>query len=249
MHRLSLAPLLIVFAACATSSESASSDTLTTNVGQYSMAPMGIQRPRVGVPPFSVSGQDAKAEMNDTAADQLSTLLVRSQRFVVIERAQLDQLLAEQDLEGIVQDGELAAAGQVRGVDYLMIGKVSNLRTKVERKKSGFGLGKIGGVIGVGAADWEKEDVSVTTDCGVDLRLVSATTGEIAVANFSEFKRTDNAAAMGLEILGFDADAEAEIEITEDDYGKIMRLALDDAVRKMLPELDQFLVRTATTTP
>ena len=35
------------------------------------------------------------------------------------------------------------------------------------------------------------------------------------------------------------------MKITEDDYGKILRLALDDAVRKMLPDVDQFLMGLA----
>ncbi len=243
---LSIALLALALGACASTSESAGGDSLTAHVGQYSPAPTGIARPRVGIPSFSVTGANAKQEMNEVAADQLSTLLVRSQRFNVIERAQLDKLLDEQSLGGNVRPGELAATGEVRGVDYLMIGKVSNLRTKVAKKKRGFGLGKVSGLIGIGAADYEKEDIEISTDCGVDLRLVSPSSGEVVAANFSEYKRTDSAAAVGVEILGWNADASADLQISDDDYGKILRLALDDAVRKMLPDLDQFLVSTHT---
>ena len=58
---------------------------LTQNVGVYSPPPPGILRPRVGVPPMEV-GSDASAGMEVMAADQLSTLLVRTDRFDVIER-------------------------------------------------------------------------------------------------------------------------------------------------------------------
>ena len=245
MSRLQFVCLLALsgtLLACASTSESVSADTLTANVGRYAPPPSNITRPRVGIPSFTVSGAQAKAEMNNVAADQISTLLVQSQRFSVIERAQMDKLIAEQNLSNVVRNGELAAAGEIRGVDYLLLGKVTNLRTKVARTKRGFGLGKLGGFIGVGAGDYEKEDVEITTECGVDLRLVSPESGEVAVANFSEFKRKDKASAVGVEILGFNADANADLSISNDDYGKILRLALDDAVRKMLPSVDQFLV-------
>ena len=46
---------------------------------------------------------------------------------------------------------------------------------------------------------------------------------------------------MGLTNLGANADANASIELSEDDKGKILRLALDDAMRKCLPKIDSFL--------
>ena len=229
-------------ASCATTSESASADTLTANVGIYSPPPPGATRPKVGVPPFSVTGQSAKQEMNAVAADTMSTLMVRSNRFLVIERAQLDTLLAEQNLAGIVKPGELAASGQVNGVDMLLIGRVTNLRSKIVNTKTGFGLGKLGlGDIGLGAGDYKKDDVTITTECGVDIRLVDPTSGAVAVANFSEFKREDKATAIGVEVLGFNATADAEMRISDDDYGKLLRLALDDALRKTLPSIDNYL--------
>ena len=234
--------LAALTSSCASTGESASADTMTAHVGNYPPGPSGVARPRVAIPSFSVSGADAKASMNDMAADQLSTLLVRSQRFLVIERAQLDKLLAEQQLTGVVAPGEMAQTGAIQGVDYLVLGKVSNLRSKVSRTKRGFGLGRVSGLIGVGGADMDKESVEVKTDCGVDLRLVDPSTGAVVAANFSEYSRTDSASAMGLTILGWGSDASADLQLTEDDYGKILRLALDDAVRKLLPDVDQMLV-------
>jgi curli biogenesis system outer membrane secretion channel CsgG len=198
----------------------------------------------VGVPPFSVKtagGFGGKAEMNDVAADQMTTLLDQSDRFQVIERAQLQKLLDEQNLEGIVKPGELAKTGQDRGVDYLLIGKISNLRVKTENKQSGFGLAQVGGLINAGGFDYKKKDISITTEAGVDIRLVDPTTGAIVVSNFSEYKRTDAANAIGIDVLGASATSDANIEISEDDKGKILRLALDDALRKSLPKVDKFL--------
>jgi len=231
---------------CSHSSESASRDTLTANVGQYPPPPSGVNRPRVGVPPFAVNTSggifSSGSDINALAADQMTTLLDQSDRFRVIERAQLQKLLDEQNLEGIVKPGELAKPGQVRGVDYLLLGKVTNLRVKRENKGNEFGLAQVGGgLVNVGGADVKNNQVDITTECGVDIRLVDPTTGELMTSNFSEFKRTDSASSMGLSILGANAQSSADVQLSEDDKGKILRLALDDALRKSLSKIDHFL--------
>jgi curli biogenesis system outer membrane secretion channel CsgG len=229
---------------CASSSESASKDTLTENVGKYPPPPSGAAKPRVGVPPFSVQtgqGMSGGGDLNELAADQMTTLLDSSERFTVIERAQLQKLLDEQNLEGIVRSGEMAQPAQVRGVDYLLLGKVTNLRVKREDKSTGFGLAQIGGLFNAGAADVKKTQTILTTEAGVDIRLVDPTTGDIVVSNFSEYKKTDSAGAMGVDILGGSAEAGASIDMDEDNKGKVLRLTLDDALRTSLPKLDKFL--------
>lgn len=234
-------------AGCSSSHESAGRDTLTENVGHYPPAPSGVDKPRVGVPPFNVQAQGSfggGSDVNALAADQMTTLLDQSDRFRVIERAQLQKLLDEQNLEGIVKPGELAKPGQVRGVDYLLIGKVTNLRVKRENKGNSFGLAQVGGnLVNLGGADVKNKETVITTECGVDIRLVNPTTGETMphTSNFSEFKKTDSASSMGVAILGANAESNADIQLSEDDKGKILRLALDDALRKALPQIDQFL--------
>lgn len=233
-------------AACASHSETAGRDTLTADVGEYSQAPSGVARPRVGVPQFMVTTQpnyfSQATDPNSLAADQMTTLLSLSERFAVVERGQLEQLLKEQDLEGIVKPGELARPGQVRGVDLLLVGKVTNLRVKTERSGSTFGAGGfMSGILPVDSVGVAKSNVMVSTDCGVDIRLVDPTSGEVVVANFSEFKRTDSAEAYGVGVGTSSANSNVDIEISDDDKGKILRLALDDALRKSIPKIDALL--------
>ena len=238
----------LVLVGCASTGETGQSDAVTANVGSYSAPPANAPKPRVAVPQFAVEssgwgGQD----LDSLASDQMTSLLHQSRRFSVVERGQLEQLLREQDMEGIVRPGELAKPGEVRGVQYLLLGKVTNFRIKAERTDKGVGvnpsgkvLGKIGDTLG-GGASINRSNVRINTEAGVDLRLVDPSTGEVWVAHFGDFKRTDTASGMGLGLGGFDMTGEAEIQVTRDDAGKVLRLALDEALRKMLPEIDEKL--------
>jgi curli biogenesis system outer membrane secretion channel CsgG len=241
-----VASLLLAAGGCgSTSTESAGRDTLTAHVANYDAPPAGAHRPRVGVPPFNVQGSGGFSgnDVNAMAADQMSTLLDQSGRFRVIERTQLEKLLDEQDLEGIVKAGELARPGQVRGVDYLLIGRVTNLRVKAEQASKGIGVGQVtGGFVNLGGFDYKDKSKKITTECGVDIRLVDPSSGEVMTSSFSEYKRTDSIRAFGVDILGASATADADLQVEEDDKGKILRLALDDALRKSLPKIDRFLV-------
>ncbi len=126
---------------CASTGESGSADTVTKNVGVYSPPPSNLAKATVGVPQFKVQsvGFGAGGRLDELAADQMSSLLHQSRRFDVIERAQLEQLLKEQNMEGIVKAGELAKPGLVQGVKYLCIVKVTNFRIKVDEASKGIG--------------------------------------------------------------------------------------------------------------
>ena len=240
--------LLCLAIGCAKTGESAQQDKLTSNVGKYEPPPqVQGERPRVGVPPFKVEKNQTKVHsLDQLAADQMTTLLDQTERFNMIERAQVEQLLDEQNLEGIVTPEEMAKAGGVRGVDYMLVGRVTNFRVKQDQTKSGLNLGGIGGQIGggrfgAGQSGFDKKNMRITTECGIDLRLVDPTTGRIAASHFGEFKRTDSANALGVTVLGVGTTSDAEVTIEEDDAGKILRLACDEALKKMLPKIDREL--------
>ncbi len=245
---------------CASTGESAAADRLTQHVGQYPPPPRGVERPKIGVPAFQVQtapgsvrrGQRPQ-EMEFVAADQMSTLLHMTRRFDVIERAQLDQLLHEQDLEGIVRADQLARAGQVEGVDYLLIGRVTNFRVRQDQTERGVDVGGLTRAIpgldrrpgwgrGRERTGFEQRESRIITECGVDIRIVDPTTGRVVAQNFGEFTRTDSASALGVSVLGVGGRAGANVEIDQDDAGKILRLAFDEALRRMMPEIDQLLV-------
>lgn len=237
----------LAFTGCSSSRESAGADTMTQHVGVYTPPPAGAWRPRVGVPQFKVTSSEVTGDAGAVAADQLTTLAIMSNRFDVIERAQLEQLLAEQNMSGVVKDGEVTKAAQIRGVNYLIIGKITNFRVKAEDTKGGFNLGSIGGYFG--AFDMQNSKSVITVECGVDLRLVDPESGSTGAAHFAEYKRTDSLSSMGVGVLGYSNKSEATLKLDEDNQGKVLRLALDDALRKMLPQVDAYLASKKPATP
>ena len=240
----SIAALLValslgLLSGCASSEETAGRQMLTANVGTYPPPPPGIAVRRLGVPEFQITGSNTEQQLARVAADQATTLMVNSGRFDVIERAQLDQLVKEQKLTGIVKADELAKSGEVRGVDYLLVGKVSNFRVKRQSTGRGFGLGKL--LPYTGLTDFQKRDMSVTVEVGIDLRVVDTTSGSMLAAGTTDFTRTDKVSAFGLEILGVGAQADASVQLDEDNKGLVLRLAIDDAIKRMLPTIDNKL--------
>lgn len=246
------AALALMLVGCASTSETAAVDRLTADVGNYPAPPTNVQMPALGVPQMSIQGSggafgfnpSGNARLEEMAADQLTTLWMQTDRFRVIERAQLEQLLSEQGLEGIVRPDELAAMGQVRGTDYLCLGRVTNFEVRVDRRKSGMRVGSgvtdrmLGRDLRGVRGGFDKQNTTITISCGVDLRLVDPASGEIWVAEQSDFNRELRADALGFDLDIFRTRADADIRVTESDAGKLLRLALDQSIREMLPDVD-----------
>ena len=111
-------------------------------------------------------------------SDMVVTELVKTGNYRVIEREQLNQLLAEQDLgqSGIVTPESAAQVGKVLGVELAVFGAITEFGYK--RGDTGVRLG--GTKVGVGKQ---------SAVAGLDIRLVNTSTGEIIVAeNVTETK-------------------------------------------------------------
>lgn len=210
------------------------------DVGTYPVAPAGVKKVRCA----SVDFEDKTGNrVGDQAADQMTTLLLRCpDRFSVIERTALKNLLREQNLEGVVDPSEMAKPGRVRGVDYLVYGSITNFRVKMIRQKTGFDVGKIIPKT-AGALEIDTSKTVVHVQCDVDVKMVNTTTGEIVAGDFGAVNREDVASAWGMKILSIGGSAENELRIDKDSQGRILRRALDDAFRKMLPRIDEKLMQ------
>ncbi len=110
-------------------------------------------------------------------ADMLVTELVKSGKFMVIERQELSKILEEQGLglSGAVTPQSAAQVGKLLGVELMVMGSVSEFG----EKKSGLGGGI--GKLGIGGKLTKRQARAV-----VDVRLVNTNTGEIVLAESAE---------------------------------------------------------------
>jgi len=100
------------------------------------------------------------------AADELATQLVQTGKFTVIERAQLDAILQEQNLgaSGAVTSATAAKVGKLLGVQLLLTGSI----TAFSIKRTSIGMRGIGGSYS-------------NAESKVDARLVNTDTGEVMI--------------------------------------------------------------------
>lgn len=126
--------------------------------------------------------------------DMLVTSLVESDRFIVIEREELANIMKEQGLgmSGAVTPQSAAKVGQLLGVELMITGSVSEFGTK--KDKIGGGLSNLGG-FNLGVSSESARSV-------VDIRLVNTSTGEIIAAKSAEgeesSKSLDNVGVEGI---------------------------------------------------
>ena len=143
-------------------------------------------KPIVAVGSFESSFQDFDTRNIQTA---IETALSKTQKFSLMERGRLDQLMAEQ---GLGANGLVAGSGEVGGfdgVDYLIYGRVTQL-----------GL--------------ESKNLLIMSACeaqfGLDIRVVDVATGEIRLSeNISDDDQVNTASAEenpcnGIGISAFD---------------------------------------------
>lgn len=121
----------------------------------------------------SKTGYGYRAVQFDVEAftTMVTTALVKTRRFEVIERQDLDKILAEQGLTsaGIVAEDLGAVSGHVRGVQFLMMGTV----TKCGFTETPIQVGQY-------------KQTKTVLELGIDFKVVNTTTGNIALSDFIE---------------------------------------------------------------
>jgi curli biogenesis system outer membrane secretion channel CsgG len=172
--RKSLQPSLLVLLALTLSTALGAQDRPTLGVAEFDNHVGGLYWWNSGV------GHDL--------SDMLTNELAATNAFTIVERANLEPVLREQDLAqaGRVEPGTAAQVGELTGAQYLVQGTVSAYE---ESKSTGGGVGFRG--IRVGG---RKDEAYIA----VDLRVVDTTSGQVA------YTRTVEARAGG---RGFDIGA------------------------------------------
>jgi len=157
-----------------------------------------------------------KKGVGEGIAEMITTALVKTGHYRVIERRQLDQILKEQDLgaSGIVTPQSAAKIGKVLGVELAVMGAV----TEFGYKKSDTG-GRIKG-IGLGLQ-------SQSATVGLDCRMVNTTTAEIIAADNVRKEKSSKGIRVSTRKLSF----KNRKSFDESLVGKAAREAVKDVIR------------------
>jgi curli biogenesis system outer membrane secretion channel CsgG len=165
--------------------------------------------PKMVVAVLEFEGSDklvGKVDVN--LSDMLTTSLVKSNRFEVVEREKIDKILKEQSFQvsGLVDETKAVEAGKLLGAEYVVFGSITSVnQTKIDK----FAY-----------------DV-LRTEISVDLRVVSTGSGRIVLSE-SAAGSVENkliTTAEGVLVSGSTADNAA--------YASAVRSAVDQAAEKI----------------
>ncbi len=150
-------------------------------------------------------------------SDMLVTALVKTGKYQVMERQEMNKVLEEQQLglSGVVTQETAAQVGKMLGVELAIFGSVTEF---------GYSEGSTGGRInnmgfGVGVK-------SSKATVGIDIRFVNTTTGEILKAESVRKDKSKKGISLDTEKFSFDN----QNQFDESLVGKATREAIDEIV-------------------
>ncbi len=132
-------------------------------------------------------------EIGDGMAEMMATALFHSNRFIVLERQTLQDVLAEQDLgaSGRISRETAPPLGQIEGAELLITGAV----TEFEPGSSGIGGGIGGGsssIVGGILGGLRRSHIAI------DIRVIDTRTSRLVAATSVEGSATDIGGLAGL---------------------------------------------------
>lgn len=205
-HFLRILPifLLVFLAACQTSGTKA---TVTQGQGSPTIDQAQAEaydgpKARIAVAQFKdkTGGGWWSGQIGDGMADQMTTALFNTNRYIVLERSTLNAVLQEQDLasSGRVSQATGAPTGQIEGAELLIVGAVTEFEGNASGAQGGVGGGGgswAGAIFGGIAGGYKKSHMAI------DVRVIDTRTSRIVAATSVEGEATD--VNMGALLGGF----------------------------------------------
>lgn len=227
---------------CAGSQKQAVTEAFYDTPGNYPAAPLNEAHPRVGLPAPATevtSGAATGDHPDSDAADQLLWVADRSGRFNLVERERLGELMSQQGLSGMLANGQLVHPASLRGVKYILLCHISGLSVRGADKPKKVSLAEAEQLMHI-----SKPTPQITTIAVIDLRLVDPANGAVASQSEDQFNRVCSPEAMQLSFPSAD-DEWGELHLTDEQMNQVLRIVLDDAMRKFLPQVDSVLTQPA----
>jgi curli biogenesis system outer membrane secretion channel CsgG len=167
---------------------------------------------------------------------------VQSGVYTVVERKQLEKIMAEQNFgaSGRVDDSTAAKIGKILGVDILIVGSINTFgRDDSSKTNAGGGAVRVPGRLpGFGGMKIGRDKAKAVV--GVNYRMINSTTAEIFHAGDArgESKRESTSVSGGGGIVGDVVGAGAKDMSSSNFASTIIGEAVYEAVGKMASELE-----------
>ncbi len=161
----------------------------------------------------------------------LVTALKESGQFIVLERANISQVLSEQQMKGqkLVHQGSGPALGKIIGVNLMIYGSVTEFGA--EDKGGGFSIGVSGGMIGGGLSRQ-----SASGNVTMDIRIVDTTTTEV----LEVYKVEEEIDSSGWNLsLGYRGVSFGTNRFMKTPLGQAARRAINRAVQMIAAKADE----------
>jgi len=190
---LKLGIIALLISGCASSTSMKSETGSSTVIGGPISMPSGwddsiIDRIKAGQSTKKVlavldfEGNDKlKGKVDLKMADMLTTSLVKTARFEIVERNKIDKVFKEQNfgMSGMVDESTAAEVGKLLGAEYVVFGSITSA-TRKDIDKFGY--------------------ILVRIEVGIDVRAVNTTSGKILLSEsaigLSESKLVTTAAGV-----------------------------------------------------
>ncbi|MBN2384372.1 hypothetical protein JXQ70_15955 [bacterium] len=178
--------------------------------------PALADKKRIAVVRFDNKSGYGAWELGWSAADMMMTKLFKSDKFTLIERAQLEAILNEQGLgqSGVITPQTAAQVGKVLGVSAVVIGTVS-----------AFSIDEGGSSFYVGSYH------RTTAKCTIDVRIVDTSSAEILFMDTASSSADDKS----VKVYGIGKDRGYNESFAE----KTLRGAIDELGDKIVAHADK----------
>lgn len=208
--------------------------TLTSVRPSYAPA-MGVVRAepydgpkaRIAVGDFQVKAVGATQMIGDGLREMLLTSLFGCDRFIVLERQAIQDVILEQDFgaSGRVNPDTAAAVGELEGAELLVYGVVSEFREDASGGGLSIAVPSLPLTFGGGAKN---------SHVAIDLRIVDTSTGRLLYAGSVEGKAADYDARLSTRIGG----GSSEVPVALSGYQgtpmeKAVRACIDTAIAEI----------------
>lgn len=158
------------------------------DIGQVQAQAYNGPQARIAVARFKdkTGGGWWNGNIGDGMADQLTTALFNTNRYIVLERQALEDVMSEQDLgaSGRVRSDTAAEIGAIEGAELLVVAAVTEFEGAASGTQGGLS-GGAAGVIGGLLGGFKKSHMAI------DMRIIDAKTSRVLAATSVEGEATD----------------------------------------------------------